>query len=43
MANRTTYQDHGLIFAKEPADLTTPGSALGQPVLGSSGITFRRS
>ena len=41
LANRTTYQDHGLIFAKEPADLTTPAAALGQPVLGLAHHTFR--
>jgi integrase len=29
MANRTSYQDHGLVFAKEAADLMTPSSALG--------------
>jgi integrase len=32
MANRTTYKDHGLIFAKEPEDIQTPGSELGQPL-----------
>ena len=31
MANRTTYKDFGLVFAKEPADLQTPTAALGQP------------
>ena len=31
MKNRTTYQDTGLVFAKEPGDLTTPTAALGQP------------
>jgi len=31
MANRTTYEDHGLVFAKEPADLQTPTAALGHP------------
>ena len=41
MANLTTYQDHGLIFAKEPADLTTPTAALKQPVLGLAHHTFR--
>jgi integrase len=29
MANRTTYKDFGLVFAKEPADLQTPTAALG--------------
>jgi len=31
MANRTSYQDHGLVFAMEPADLQTPTAKLGQP------------
>ena len=30
MANRTTYQDHGLVFAKEAVDVQTPRAALGQ-------------
>jgi integrase len=40
MANRTTYADHGLVFAKEPTDVTTPRSALGQVVLGLALHTF---
>ena len=31
MKNRTVYQDHGLVFAKEATDLQTPTAALGQP------------
>jgi integrase len=31
MANRTTYADHGLMFAMEPEDLQTPRAALGLP------------
>jgi len=31
MRNRTTYQDFGLVFAREREDLTTPSAALGQP------------
>ena len=31
MANRTTYEDHGLVFAKEQEDVQTPKAALGQP------------
>jgi len=34
MANRTTYQDFGLVFAKEPEDLQTPRAKLGQPIGG---------
>jgi integrase len=32
LANRTTYDDRGLVFAKEARDLQTPGAALGQPL-----------
>jgi integrase len=32
MANRTTYQDHGLVFAKEAVDLVNSLDALGQPI-----------
>ena len=32
MANRTSYQDHALVFAKEIADLQTPRAKLGQPL-----------
>lgn len=31
MANRTTYEDHELVFAKEAEDLQTPTAKLGQP------------
>lgn len=31
MANRTTYKDFGLVFAKQAEDLTTPTAALGLP------------
>jgi len=31
MANRTTYVDHQLVFAKEPADQQAPTAALGTP------------
>jgi integrase len=42
MANRTTYVEHNLVFAKEPADLQTPKAALGQPCRALVGHTFRR-
>jgi integrase len=42
MANRTTYQDHGLLFAKEPEDLLTPLAALGQPQNTLSETRFKR-
>jgi len=42
MANRTTYQDHGLVFAKEAEDCTKPTAALGQPCLALAGRHFRR-
>jgi len=32
MRNRTTYQDFGLVFAKEWEDLQTPRATLGQPL-----------
>ena len=32
LRNRTTYEDHGLVFAKESRDLTTRTAKLGQPV-----------
>jgi integrase len=31
MANRRTYGDFGLVFAKQPEDIQTPQAALGQP------------
>jgi integrase len=31
LKNRTSYRDHGFIFAKEPADLQTPTMHLGDP------------
>jgi len=31
MANRTTYEDHGLVFAKQPEHLQTPAAKLGHP------------
>lgn len=31
MANRTTYRDHGLVFAREAQHLQRPTMALGQP------------
>lgn len=42
MANRTTYQDHGLVFAKEPEDLQKPTAALGQPCLALVTRHFQR-
>ena len=33
MRNRTSYQDHDLVFAKEEVDITTSKAALGQPCL----------
>jgi integrase len=32
LAHRTTYRDHGLVFAKEWSDLTTRPSAIGDPL-----------
>ena len=32
MKNRTTYQDCGLVFAREPEHLQTPTAKLGQPL-----------
>ena len=32
MANRTTYADHGLVFAKEWSDVRKRGDCLGQPL-----------
>lgn len=32
MANRTIYADHGLVFAKEWADVQRYGDTLGQPI-----------
>lgn len=34
MRNRMAYQDLGLVFAKEPADLQTRHAALGEPMTG---------
>ncbi len=42
MANRTTYEDYGLVFAKEAADLQTPTAKLGQPILTLSRAGFHR-
>ena len=42
MANRTTYQDHGLVFAKEDADIQTPTAALGQACRALVGRHFRQ-
>jgi integrase len=42
MANRTTYQDHGLMFAKEAEDLQTPLAALGQPICTLAEKRFKR-
>lgn len=44
MANRTTYGDQGLVFAREPADLQTPGARLGDPlpIGGLAGREFER-
>lgn len=41
MANRTTYQDHGLVFAKQAVDLQTPTAALGQTCRALVGRHFR--
>jgi len=32
MANRTTYHEHGLVFAKEWVDVRRKGETLGQPL-----------
>ena len=42
MKNRTTYQDFGLVFAKQDEDLQRPSAALGQPCLALVGWHFRR-
>ena len=42
MRHRTTYQDHGLVFAKEAEDLTTPEAQLGQPTKQLSAARFQR-
>ena len=42
MKNRTTYQDAGLVFAKEPGDLQTPTGALGQPCRALARRCFRQ-
>jgi integrase len=42
MKNRTTYEDHGLIFPKEAEDLQTPQAALGQAQNILSEARFKR-
>jgi len=42
MKNRTTYQEYGLVFAREPEQCTTPGSVVGQPIKTLSEEPFRR-
>jgi integrase len=42
MANRTSYQDNGLVFAKEQTDLQTTTAALGQPCFALVERHFRR-
>ena len=42
MANRTTYKDHGLVFAKQAEDLTTPTAALGHACSSLAGRQFRQ-
>ncbi|MGH9255018.1 MAG: tyrosine-type recombinase/integrase, partial [Vicinamibacterales bacterium] len=42
MKNRTTYQDHDLVFAKEHDDVQTPRAQLGQPAWGLVERHFRR-
>jgi integrase len=42
LANAPTYQNHNLVFAKEPDDLQTPTAALGQPCLSLVERHFRR-
>ena len=41
MANGKTYENHDLVFAKEPADLHTPLAALGQPCRALASRLFR--
>jgi integrase len=41
MKNRTTYKDFDLVFGKEPIDLQTPASALGQPLKTLSQARFQ--
>lgn len=43
MANHKVYQDHGLVFAKDPGDLQTPTAALGQPCLALTGHLFQKA
>jgi integrase len=42
MRHRTVYQDHGLVFAREPGDLRTPWSQLGQPTKELSEAPFQQ-
>lgn len=42
MKNRTTYQDFGLVFAREPEHLQTPDAKLGQPLTTFSSGTFAK-
>lgn len=42
MANRTSYRDFGLVFAKEAADLQKPSAELGQPCPALADRYFRQ-
>ena len=42
MKNRTSYVDHGLIFAKEDVDCQTPVAKVGQPIQTLSESYFDR-
>ena len=42
MANRTTYQDFGLVFAKEYGDLHGEGTQLGQPLRPLGAYVFHK-
>ena len=42
MANRTTYRNHDLVFAKEPEHLYIAAAALGDPITTLAGRWFHR-
>jgi integrase len=41
MKNRRVYEDHALVFGREPEDLQTPTHKLGQPLTTLSGRRFQ--
>jgi integrase len=42
LANRPSYHDHGLVFAKQPEDQQTPKAALGDPCVALADGRFRQ-